>query len=358
MKKHNFYAGPSRLSDYTLKLTAEAITDFAGTGLSVMGISHRSAEFKDVMDSSIEIVKELLRIPEGYSVLFLQGGASLQFCMAAYNLLDKNAAYVNTGIWATKALQEAKLFGDITEIASSKDKNFSYIPKGWEKEVHPETSYVHITTNNTIVGTQYKSDPDVGVPLVADMSSDLFSRPVDVSKYALIYAGAQKNIGPSGVALVIVKDDLLGKFERPIPKMLDYRTHIEKGSMYNTPPTVAVFACLKTLERYRQLGGVDALLERANIKAQMLYNEIDRNKMFEGTASVEDRSNMNITFVMSEKYKELEPIFLEFVAARNILGIKGHRSVGGFRASCYNAQREESVKVLVKAMSDFEKRYK
>ncbi|MFO7868987.1 MAG: 3-phosphoserine/phosphohydroxythreonine transaminase [Bacteroidales bacterium] len=358
MKKHNFYAGPSRLSDYTLKFTAEAITDFAGTGLSVMGISHRSAEFKDVMDSSIEIVRELLQIPEGYSVLFLQGGASLQFCMAPYNLLNKNASYVNTGIWAQKSQKEAKIFGEVHEIASSQDKNFSYIPKGWEKEVHPETSYVHITTNNTIVGTQFKTDPSVNVPLVADMSSDIFSRTIDISKYGLIYAGAQKNIGPSGVTLAIVRDDLLGKVDRQIPQMLDYRTHIEKGSMFNTPPTVAVFACLKTLERYRQLGGVEALHERANIKAQMLYNEIDRNKMFEGTAEIEDRSNMNITFVMSEKYKELESTFLEFVTARNILGVKGHRSVGGFRASCYNAQREESVKILVKAMNDFEKRYK
>lgn len=358
MKKHNFYAGPSRLSDYTLKATAEAIMDLSGSGLSVMGISHRSAEFKDVMDSAIEIVKELLQVPEGYSVLFLQGGASMQFCMAPFNLLKNNATYVNTGIWATNAIKEAKLFGDVTVVASSEDKNFSYIPQGWEKQVDPSTSYVHITTNNTIVGTQFKKDPDVCVPMVADMSSDLFSRKVDISKYALIYAGAQKNIGPSGVTLVIVKDDLLGKVDRQIPTMLNYMTHIKKGSMYNTPPTVAVFACLKTLERYRQLGGVEAMNERANIKAQMLYNEIDRNQMFIGTADVQDRSNMNITFVMAEKYKELEPTFLEFVAARNILGIKGHRLVGGFRASSYNAQREESVKALVKAMKDFEKRYK
>jgi len=358
MKKHNFYAGPSRLSEYTLKATAEAIGNLAGSGLSIMGISHRSAEFKDVMDSSIEIVKELLQVPEGYSVLFLQGGGSMQFCMAPYNLLDKHATYVNTGIWAENAIKEAKLFGEVEVIASSEDKNFSYIPKNWEKNVNPQTSYVHITTNNTIVGTQYKSDPVVSVPLVSDMSSDLFSRPVDISKYALIYAGAQKNIGPAGVTLVIVKDELLGKVTREIPTMLQYKTHIDKGSMYNTPPTVGVFACLKTLERYRQLGGIQAMHERANIKAQMLYNEIDRNQMFVGTADVPDRSNMNICFVMSEKYKELEPTFLEFVAARNILGIKGHRLVGGFRASSYNAQREESVKALIKAMKDFEKRYK
>lgn len=358
MKKHNFYAGPSRISEYTLKLTADAITDFAGTGLSVMGISHRSAEFQDVMDSAIEIVKELLDVPEGYSVLFLQGGASLQFTMGAYNLLENKATYINTGVWSKKAIKEAKIFGEINELASSADKNFSYIPKGWEKDVDSKTSYVHITSNNTIVGTQFKSDPDVCVPLVADMSSDIFSRKVDISKYALIYAGAQKNVGPSGVTLVIVKDELLGRVTREIPSILDYRTHIKSGSMFNTPPTVAVFACLKTLERYKQLGGVEAMNERANIKAQMLYNEIDRNKMFEGTAALEDRSNMNITFVMTEKYKELESTFLEFVSARNILGIKGHRAVGGFRASCYNAQREESIKVLIKAMSDFENRQK
>lgn len=357
MKKHNFYAGPSRLSDYTLKATAEAIIDFAGTGLSIMGISHRTAEFEDVMLSATEIVKELLDVPQGYSVLFLQGGASLQFCMAPFNLLENNATYINTGVWATGALKEAKYFGEVIELASSADRNFCYIPKGWEKNVSKDTSYVHITSNNTIYGTQYKSDPDVPVYLVADMSSDLFSRPVDVSKYGLIYAGAQKNIGPSGATLVIIKDDILGKVSRPIPKILNYKTHIDGKSMYNTPPTVAVFACLKTLERYKQLGGVQAMKQRADAKAAMLYDEIDRNKVFRGTADVEDRSNMNICFIMVEEYKELEGKFNEFVAARNILGIKGHRSVGGFRASVYNAQREESVKALITAMKDFEKRY-
>ena len=356
MKKHNFYAGPSRLSDYALKATSEAIINFAGSGLSVMEISHRSAEFQDVMDSAIEIVKELLEVPEGYSVLFLQGGASLQFLMAPYNLMGDNASYIKTGIWAKKAFQEASFIGTPTELASSEDKNYSYIPKGWEKDVDPNTSYVHITTNNTIVGTQYKADPTISVPLVADMSSDIFSRKVDVSKYSLIYAGAQKNVGPSGVVLAIVKDDALGKVDRKIPTMLDYRTHIKSGSMFNTPPTVAVYACLKTLERYKQLGGVAEMHKRTNAHAQMLYDEIDRNKMFVGTAALEDRSTMNITFVMADEYKELESSFSEFVAARNILGIKGHRLVGGFRASCYNAQREESIKTLIKAMSDFENR--
>ena len=357
MKKHNFYAGPSRLSDYTLKATAEAITDFAGTGLSIMGISHRTAEFEDVMLSSIEIVKDLLSVPQGYSVLFLQGGASLQFCMVPFNLMENNATYINTGVWATGALKEAKYFGEVIELASSADKNFNYIPKGWESKVSKDTSYVHITSNNTIYGTQYKKDPEVSGYLVADMSSDLFSRRVDVSKYGLIYAGAQKNIGPAGATLVIVRDDILGKVTRPIPKILNYKTHIDGGSMYNTPPTVAVFACLKTLERYRQLGGVDAMHERAEAKAKMLYDEIDSNKLFVGTANLEDRSNMNICFVMTPEYKDLEGKFNEFVSARNILGIKGHRSVGGFRASVYNAQREESVKALITAMKDFEKRY-
>ena len=357
MKKHNFYAGPSRLSDYTLKATADAITDFAGSGLSIMGISHRSAEFEDVMVSAVEIVKDLLEVPQGYSVLFLQGGASLQFCMAPFNLMEKEATYINTGVWATAAIKEAKYFGDVTELATSADKNFNYIPKGWESQVSKDTSYVHITSNNTIYGTQYKTDPTVPVYMVSDMSSDLFSRKVDISKYGLIYAGAQKNIGPAGATLVIIRDDILGKVTRPIPKILNYKTHIDGQSMYNTPPTVAVFACLKTLERYRQLGGIEVMHQRAEAKAQLLYDEIDNNKLFVGTANFEDRSNMNICFVMTPEYKELEGKFNEFVAARNILGIKGHRLVGGFRASVYNAQREESVKALITAMKDFEKRH-
>lgn len=357
MRKHNFYAGPSRISDYALKASAEAITDFAGTGLSILGISHRTVEFQDVMDSAVEIVKELLEVPEGYSVLFLQGGASHQFCMVPFNLMQGNATYINTGVWATSALKEAKGFGEVIELASSEDKNFSYIPRGWEKNVSPDTSYVHITSNNTIYGTQYKTDPDVNKLMVADMSSDLFSRKVDVSKYAIIYAGAQKNIGPSGVTVVIIKNDILGKVDRYIPKILKYQTHIDKGSMFNTPPTLAVFTCLKTLERYKQLGGVEEMHKRANAKAQLLYDEIDRNTMFKGTAAFEDRSNMNICFVMADGYEDKETMFNEFVKARNILGIKGHRLVGGFRASTYNAQREESIKALITAMRDFEKRY-
>ena len=357
MKKHNFYAGPSRLSDFALKATSEALVDFAGTGISLLSISHRTPEFQDVMDSASELVKELLHVPEGYSVLFLQGGASLQFCMVPYNLLDKSATYINTGVWATSAIGEAKCFGEVVELASSKDKNFSYIPQGWESQVDPATSYVHITSNNTIYGTQYKSDPNVPALLVSDMSSDLFSRPIDISKYALIYAGAQKNVGAAGATVVIVRNDVLGKVNRTIPKILKYQTHIEQGSMFNTPPTLAVYTCLKTLERYRQLGGIEVMHQRANAKAQMLYDEIDRNKLFKGTAAVEDRSNMNICFVMNEEFKDKESLFNDFAQARNILGIKGHRSVGGFRASIYNAQREESVQALITAMQDFEKRH-
>lgn len=357
MKKHNFYAGPSRLSDYALKATAEAINDFAGTGISLLSISHRTPEFQDVMDSASELVKELLNVPEGYSVLFLQGGASLQFSMVPFNLLDKSATYINTGVWATSAINEAKCFGEVVELASSKDKNFNYIPKGWENQVDPETSYVHITTNNTIYGTQYKTDPTTSALLVADMSSDLFSRPIDVSKYALIYAGAQKNVGAAGATVVIVRNDVLGKVSRVIPKILKYETHIASGSMFNTPPVLAVYTCLKTLERYRQLGGVEVMHQRANAKAQLLYDEIDRNKMFKGTTTVEDRSNMNICFVMNEEFKDKETLFNDFVKARNILGIKGHRLVGGFRASVYNAQREDSVQALITAMQDFEKRH-
>jgi len=355
MKGHNFYAGPSRLSEYAIKKTAEAVIDFAGTGLSIMGVSHRSKEFIAVMDEAVALVKELLHVPDGYSVLFLQGGASTQFLMAPYNFMDKKAAYVNTGAWANKAQKEAKYFGEVVEVASSKDKNYSYLPKGWEKDVPADASYLHYTSNNTIYGTQFAKDPEVAVPLICDMSSDIFSRPIDISKYAAIYAGAQKNIGPSGVALAIVKDELLGQIEREIPTMLDYRTHIKSGSMFNTPPTLAVFTALQSLKWYKELGGVENIQALNVEKTGLLYEEIDRNKLFVPTvADKADRSLMNVTFVMTEEYKELEPKFLDFVKPLDIVGIKGHRSVGGFRASTYNAQTKESIQALVKAMKDFE----
>lgn len=356
MKKHNFSAGPSILPEFTIKKTAEAVLDFAGTGLSVMEVSHRDKEFMAVMAQANALVKELLEIPSGYEVLFLGGGASMQFCMVPYNLLNKKAAYLNTGTWASKALKEAKFFGEVVEVASSKDENFCYIPKNYE--IPSDADYFHITTNNTIFGTEIRTDLDVNVPLVADMSSDIFSRPVDVSKYALIYGGAQKNLAPAGVAFVIVKEDALGKVDRPIPTMLNYRTHIENESMFNTPPVLPIFSALQTLIWLKEQGGVKEMEKRNIRKADILYSEIERNKLFKSTVkNVEDRSLMNICFVMNDEYKELENEFKNFAIAKGMVGIKGHRSVGGFRASTYNALPEESVKALVAAMQEFERKY-
>ncbi|HAH24836.1 MAG TPA: 3-phosphoserine/phosphohydroxythreonine transaminase [Prolixibacteraceae bacterium] len=353
MKKHNFYAGPSILPEFTKEKVAEAITNFAGTGLSLMEVSHRSKEFVAVMDEAVALVKELLKVPEGYSVLFLQGGASLQFLMAPYNLMNKKAAYTNTGAWATAAIKEAKFLGEVVEVASSKDANFNYIPRGYE--IPGDVDYFHFTSNNTIFGTEVLQDPEVSVPMVCDMSSDIFSRVIDVSKYALIYAGAQKNLGPSGATLVIVKNDILGKVERAIPTMLDYRTHIKGESMFNTPATVPVFGCLQTLRWMKTQGGV-AGIEKANIaKAELLYGELDRNKMFQPTVpNPADRSRMNITFVMTEAYISFEKEFDAFAESRGMIGLKGHRSVGGFRASTYNALPLESVQALVDVMKEFE----
>ena len=353
MKKHNFYAGPSILPQFTIEETAKAIHDFAGTGLSVMEVSHRSKEVVAIMDEAMASFKELLDIPEGYKVVFLGGGASTQFLMVPYNLMNKKSAYLNTGSWASKALKEAKLFGDAIEVASSKDKNFSYIPKDYE--IPGDADYFHITTNNTIFGTEIKTDYDVPIPLVADMSSDIFSRPIDVSKYALIYGGAQKNLAPAGITFIIVKEDLLGKVERQIPTMLDYKTHIDKESMFNTPPVVPLYAAVMTLRWLKQNGGIGAM-EKKNIeKASILYDEIDRNKLFKATVEAEeDRSLMNICFVMNEEYAELEGEFSTFAASKGMIGIKGHRSVGGFRASTYNALPKESVEALVATMKEFE----
>lgn len=353
MKKHNFYAGPSILSEYTIKNTADAVQNFANTGLSLLEVSHRSKEFVAVMDEAQQLVKELLDVPEGYQVLYLGGGASLQFCMAPMNLLKTKAGYLDTGTWASNAIKEARLFGEVEVLASSKEANYTYYPKGYE--VPADLDYFHITTNNTIYGTEIRTDPDVKVPLVADMSSDIFSRPIDVSKYDLIYAGAQKNLGPAGATLVIVKEDALGHVDRPIPTMLDYRTHIKKGSMFNTPPVLPVYAALMTLRYYKEQGGVKAMEKRDLEKAALLYDAIDSSKMFVGTVTDPDsRSIMNVCFVMTPEYKELEKDFVDFCSARGIVGIKGHRSVGGFRASLYNALPIESVQVLVDAMKDFE----
>jgi phosphoserine aminotransferase len=357
MKKHNFYAGPSILSEYTLKNTAEAVKDFAGTGLSILEISHRSKEFSAVMEEAEALMKEILDIPEGYRVLFLGGGASLQFCMVPFNLLKTKAAYLDTGTWASKAIKEAKLFGEVEVVASSKDANYTYVPKGYT--VPNDVDYFHITTNNTIYGTEIRKDPDVNVPLVADMSSDIFSRPIDVSKYDIIYGGAQKNLAPAGVTWVIVKESALGKLEgiRAIPTMLDYRTHVSKGSMFNTPPVLPVFAALQTLKWYKSLGGVKALEKIDKEKAAKLYDAIDASKMFVGTVKAEDRSIMNVCFVMKPEYADLDKEFLDLATSKGIVGIKGHRSVGGFRASLYNALPMESVEVLIAAMKEFENKH-
>ena len=354
MKKYNFNAGPSILPQETVDQTIEAIKNFAGTGLSLMEVSHRSKEFQAVMDETVALFKEILNIPEGYSVVFLGGGASLQFCMVPYNLMEKKAAYLNSGTWASKALKEAKFFGEVVEVASSKADNYTYIPKDYT--IPADADYFHITTNNTIFGTELHHDLDSPVPLVADMSSDIFSRPLDVSKYGLIYGGAQKNLGPAGVAFVIIKDEILGKVSRPIPTMLDYQTHIKEGSLYNTPPVVPVYAVLQTLKWMKSIGGVKEIYRRNKEKADMLYAEIDRNKLFKGTVTVkEDRSLMNICFVMNDEYKDLEAEFQQFTSSKGMVGLKGQRSVGGFRASTYNALPKEAVQALIDCMQEFEK---
>ena len=354
MKKHNFYAGPSILSQYTLDHCVDAIRNFADTGLSILEISHRSKEFTAVMEQAEALFKELLYIPEGYRVIFLGGGASTQFCMVPMNLLKTKAAYLDTGTWANKAIKEAKLFGEVNVVGSSKEDNYTYIPKGYT--VPTDVDYFHITTNNTIYGTEIREDYDVPVRMVADMSSDIFSRPVDVSKYDVIYGGAQKNIAPAGVTFIVIKEDVLGRMEgfRTLPTMLNYKTHVDKGSMFNTPPVFPVYAALQTLKWYKELGGVKELQRIDEEKAAVLYDAIDSSRMFVGTVRPEDRSIMNVCFVMKPEYKELEKDFLEFATSKGIVGIKGHRSVGGFRASLYNALPLESVKVLVDAMKEFE----
>ncbi|MDE5810809.1 MAG: 3-phosphoserine/phosphohydroxythreonine transaminase [Muribaculaceae bacterium] len=355
MKKHNFYAGPSILSQYTIKNTADAILNFADTGLSILEVSHRSKEFQAVIDEASALVKELLEVPEGYHVLWLGGGASTQFAMVPMNLMKHKAAYLDTGVWAHKAIKEAKLFGEVDVVASSEAANYNYIPKDYV--IPADADYFHYTTNNTIYGTELRQDPVSPVPLVADMSSDIFSRPVDVAKYDLIYAGAQKNLAPAGVTIVIVKEDALGKVDRVLPTMFNYLTHTSKGSMFNTPPVLPIFSAMQTLRYYKQLGGISAI-EKIDIeKAGILYEAIDASKMFMGTAEVADRSIMNVCFVMAPEYKELEKDFIDFATSKGMVGIKGHRSVGGFRASLYNAMPVESVKALVECMKEFEAKH-
>lgn len=352
MKKHNFSAGPSILPREVIENTAQAVLDF--NGLSILEISHRSKDFQAVIDEAVALFKELLNIPEGYSVLFVGGGASMQFCMVPYNFLEKKAAYLNTGVWSKKAIKEAKAFGEVVEVASSAETTFNYIPKDYT--IPEDADYFHVTSNNTIYGTEIRKDLDSPVPMIADMSSDIFSRPVDVSKYICIYGGAQKNLAPAGATFVVVKDEALNKVSRYIPTMLNYQTHVDGGSMFNTPPVLPIYSALQTLRWIKKEGGVVEMQRRAKERADLLYGEIDRNKLFRATiADPEDRSYMNICFVMNDEYKELEADFMKFATDRGMVGIKGHRSVGGFRASCYNAMPLESVQALVDCMQEFEK---
>lgn len=353
MKVHNFNAGPSILPREAVENSAKAVLEFGNTGMSLLSISHRSKEFDAVMDEAVALMKELLGLPDNYKVFFVGGGASTQFFHIPYNLLEKKAGYVNTGVWAKKAIKEAKNFGETIVVASSEDKNFNYIPKGFE--IPKDLDYLHITTNNTIYGTEYHADIDSPVNLVADMSSDMLSRPVDVSKYAMIYGGAQKNIGPAGVTFVIVREDILGKVSRTLPAMVDYRLQIENNSMYNTPPVFPIFVVKETLKWLKSIGGVKEIYKRNVEKAGLLYDEIDRNKMFVGTAAKEDRSLMNICFVMNPEFEHLSDEFLTFAKGKGMVGLKGHRLVGGFRASTYNALPKESVEALVACMQEFEK---
>ncbi|MDO5036262.1 MAG: 3-phosphoserine/phosphohydroxythreonine transaminase [Porphyromonas sp.] len=352
MKKHNFYAGPSILNEDVIKESIKAVENFAGTGLSILEVSHRSKEFVAVVDEAVALFKELLDIPETHEVIFMGGGASLQFYMGALNFLKTKAAYLDTGTWANKAIKEAKRVGEVIVVGSSKDDTYTYIP---EYIVPEDVDYFHYTSNNTIYGTEIHHDPDVKVPLICDMSSDIFSRPVDVSKYDLIYGGAQKNLAPAGVTFAIVRKDAVEKVDRDLPTMLNYQTHISKGSMFNTPPVFPIYAALMTLRWYKELGGVEAIRKVNEEKANILYDAIDSSKIFRGTARKQDRSLMNICFVMKDEYKEKEADFLAYATERGMIGIKGHRSVGGFRASTYNALPTDSVRALVETMQKFEK---
>ena len=355
MKKHNFNAGPSILADEVLENAAKAIIDFNGSGLSLLSISHRTKDFDDVMAEADALFREMLDIPENYKIFYIGGGASTHFFEVPANFLNTKAGYVNTGVWAKKAIKEAKRYGQTEVVASSEDRNFTYIPKGFD--IPADLDYLHITTNNTIYGTEYTADLDSPVPVIADMSSDILSRPRDVSKYAMIYGGAQKNLAPAGVTFAIIREDMLDRIQRDLPTMVDYRTHVTNNSMFNTPPVFAIYALTETLNWLKSIGGVPEIYCRNQEKAALLYDEIDRNPLFVGTATEEDRSLMNICFVMADGYEELAPEFLEFAKSQGMVGIKGHRLVGGFRASCYNALPKESVEALVACMQEFARKH-
>lgn len=352
-KVHNFSAGPAILPQSAIDASISALQNFAGTGLSLIEVSHRSKEYEAVVAEATQLVKDILKLGDDYAVVFLQGGASLQFDMIPMNWLGEGetAAYTNTGVWAGRAIKEAKLFGQVSVVASSEDKNFSYLPKNYT--IPADAKYFHCTSNNTIYGTEMFSFPDTnGVPLICDMSSDIFSRPFDATQFDMIYAGAQKNMGPAGTTLVIVKKSFLEKrVTRTIPTMLDYKVHIENGSMYNTPSVFAIFVCMHTLRWVKQIG-LEAMEARNKAKADLLYAEIDRNPLFTGTVATEDRSRMNVNFVLTNKEYEAE--FIKFCENKGLSGLKGHRSVGGLRASLYNALEIESVQALVDAMQEFE----
>ncbi|WP_108804012.1 3-phosphoserine/phosphohydroxythreonine transaminase [Aquimarina sp. Aq107] len=353
MKKHNFSAGPCILPQEVFKEASQAVLDFNDSGLSILEISHRSKDFVDVMEEARSLALELLGLEgKGYKVLFLQGGASTQFLMAAYNLLQNKAGYINTGSWSDKAIKEAKIFGEVIEVASSKDANYNYIPKGYK--VPEGLDYLHCTSNNTIFGTQIKDFPTTDAPLICDMSSDIFSRQLDFSKFSLIYAGAQKNMGPAGTTLVVIKEDILGKIERQIPSMLDYSVHISKSSMFNTPPVFPVYTSMLTLRWLKKLGGIAAIEEENEKKAKLIYSEIELNPLFKGFAEKEDRSTMNATFSLVDE--DLKETFDAMWKEAGINGVNGHRSVGGYRASMYNAMSIESVAALVDVMSDLERK--
>ena len=356
MKKYNFNAGPSILPDVVLEAAAKAIIDFDGTGLSLLSISHRTPEFEAVLAEADSLFRELLNIPDNYKIYFMGGGASTQFFHIPANFLAKKAGYVNTGVWTKKAIKEANFYGEVEVVASSDDKNFSYIPKNFD--IPEDLDYLYICANNTIFGTEYKCDIDSPVPLFADMSSNILSRPIDVSKYALIYGGAQKNLAPAGVSFMIIRDDMLGKVVRPLPTMMNVNTYVENNSMFNTPPVFPIYVLRETLKWMKAEGGLEAIYARNQKKAALLYAEIDRNSLFRGTVAEEDRSLMNICFVMSEGNEELASEFMTFAKERGMVGIKGHRLVGGFRASCYNACPVESVEALVACMQEFEQMHK
>ncbi|MCB4799966.1 3-phosphoserine/phosphohydroxythreonine transaminase [Neotamlana laminarinivorans] len=351
MKKHNFSAGPCILPQEVLQKASQAVLDLDNSGLSLIEISHRSKAFVDIMENARALALELLGLEgKGYKALFLQGGASTQFLMVALNLLEKRAGYLNSGTWAAKAIKEAKIYDDIYEVASSKDANYNYIPKGYD--IPEDYDYFHCTSNNTIFGTQMKEFPNSPIPMVCDMSSDIFSRSLDFSKFDLIYAGAQKNMGPAGTTLVVVKEDILGKVSRKIPSMMDYKTHIDKGSMFNTPPVFAVYTSMLTLEWLKGQGGIAAIEKENEKKARLMYSEIDLNPLFKGFAAKEDRSLMNATFTLENE--NLKETFDTMLKEAGVNGLNGHRSVGGYRASMYNALPLDSVKVVVEVMSELE----